>query len=301
MSHQHARAGGSAAGADRRPLALVLLISVSILVVEVVGGLASNSLALLADAGHVLTDITGLVLALGAIRLADRPASGTRTYGWYRAEVLAAGANALLLIGLAAFLLFESYQRLNQPTEVASGLMLGVAIMGAAGNLVSLWLLRTPGQRSLTLRGAYLEVLGDLLASVAVIVAAVVVALTGADIADAVASALIGLLILPRAVSLLRESAEVLLEAVPRGLRMDDVRSHLLGAAGVDDVHDLHAWTITSGQPVISAHVVLAPGADPGRVLDEVCRCLSADFDIEHSTIQLETSDRRRLEETAHP
>ncbi len=301
MSHQHARAGGSAAGADRRPLALVLLISVSILVVEVVGGLASNSLALLADAGHVLTDITGLVLALGAIRLADRPASGTRTYGWYRAEVLAAGANALLLIGLAAFLLFESYQRLNQPTEVASGLMLGVAIMGAAGNLVSLWLLRTAGQRSLTLRGAYLEVLGDLLASVAVIVAAVVVALTGADIADAVASALIGLLILPRAVSLLRESAEVLLEAVPRGLRMDDVRSHLLGAAGVDDVHDLHAWTITSGQPVISAHVVLAPGADPGRVLDEVCRCLSADFDIEHSTIQLETSDRRRLEETAHP
>ncbi len=173
--------------------------------------------------------------------------------------------------------------------------------MGATGNLVSLVLLRAPGRRSLTLRGAYLEVLGDLLASVAVIVAALVVAWTGADTADALASAVIGLLILPRAWSLLRETSEVLLEAVPRGLHMDEVRRHLLEADGVDDVHDLHAWTITSGQPVVSAHVVLRAGADPGRVLDEVCRCLAGDFDIDHSTIQLETSDRRRLEEAGHP
>ena len=292
---------GSAAGADRRPLALVLGIGVGMLVIEVIGGLAANSLALLADAGHVMTDITGIALALGAIRLADRAPTGTRTYGWYRAEVLAAGANALLLIAVAAFLLYESWQRLSHPTDVAGGLMLVVAGLGAAGNLVSLWLLRAPGRRSLTVRGAYLEVLGDLLASVAVIAAALVVAVTGLSTADAVASALIGLLILPRAWSLLRESAEVLLEAVPRGLRLEDVRRHLLAADGVDDVHDLHAWTITSGQPVVSAHVVLRPSADPARVLDEVCRCLSADFDIEHSTIQLETSDRRRLEESAHP
>jgi cobalt-zinc-cadmium efflux system protein len=298
MSHHHR---GSAAGADRRPLALVLAIGIAILVVEVVGGLAANSLALLADAGHVMTDITGIALALGAIRLADRPTTGTRTFGWYRAEVLAAGANALLLIGLAVFLLTESWQRLSQPTEVAGGLMLAVAAMGAAGNLVSLWLLRAPGRRSLTMRGAYLEVLGDLLASVGVIVAALVVAVTGWDTADAIASALIGLLILPRAWSLLRETAEVLLESVPRGLQMDEVRRHLLEADGVGDVHDLHAWTITSGQPVVSAHVVLKPDADPARVLDEVCRCLSTDFDIEHSTIQLETSDRRRLEEATHP
>ncbi len=298
MSHQP---HGSAAGADRRPLAIVLGIGVTILAIEVVGGLVANSLALLADAGHVMTDITGIALALGAIRLADRPPSGTRTYGWYRAEVLAAGANALLLIGLATYLLYESWRRLEQPTEVAGGLMLLVAGLGAAGNLVSLWLLRAPGQRSLTLRGAYLEVLGDLLASVAVIAAALVVAVTGSSTADALASGLIGLLILPRAWSLLRETAEVLLEAVPRGLHLDEVRRHLLEADGVDDVHDLHAWTITSGQPVVSAHVVLGPSADATRVLDEVCRCLSADFDIEHSTIQLETSDRRRLEEAAHP
>jgi cation diffusion facilitator family transporter len=298
MSQHHP---GSAAGADRRPLALVLGVGVGVLVIEVVGGLAANSLSLLADAGHVMTDITGIALALGAIRLADRPTTGTRTFGWYRAEVLAAGANALLLIGLAAFLLYESWQRLSHPTEVAGGLMLAVACLGAGGNLVSLWLLRAPGRRSLTLRGAYLEVLGDLLASVGVIVAALIVAVTGWDAADAVASALIGLLILPRAWSLLRETGEVLLEAVPRGLRMDEVRRHLLEAEGVGDVHDLHAWTITSGQPVVSAHVVLARDADPARVLDEVCRCLSTDFDIEHSTIQLETADRRRLEEATHP
>lgn len=298
MSHVHR---GSAAGADRRPLATVLAIGIGILVIEVVGGLASNSLALLADAGHVMIDVTGLALALGAIRLADRPTTGTRTFGWYRVEVLAAGANALLLIGLAALLLYESWQRLSHPSQVASGLMLAVALLGAGGNLVSLWLLRAPGRRSLTLRGAYLEVLGDLLASIAVIVAALVVAWTGVDAADAVASAVIGLLILPRAWSLLRETSEVLLEAVPRGLHMDEVRRHLLGAEGVEDVHDLHAWTITSGQPVISAHVVLRPGADPARVLDEVCSCLAGDFDIDHSTIQLESSDRRRLEEAGHP
>ena len=150
------------------------------------------------------------------------------------------------------------------------------------------------------MRGAYLEVLGDLLASFAVVAAAVLVWLTGSTAADTIASLVIALLIVPRAWSLLRESLDVLLEATPRGLRLEEVRRHLLGAEGVEDVHDLHAWTITSGQPVISAHVVLEPDADPARVLDEVCRCLSGDFDIDHSTIQLETSDRRRLEETTH-
>ena len=150
------------------------------------------------------------------------------------------------------------------------------------------------------MRGAYLEVLGDLLASVAVVAAAVIVWLTGSTLADTVASLVIAVLIVPRAWSLLRESLDVLLEATPRGLRLEQVREHLLGAEGVEDVHVLHAWTITSGQPVISAHVVLRPEADASRVLDEVCRCLAGDFDIDHSTIQLETSDRRRLEEATH-
>jgi cobalt-zinc-cadmium efflux system protein len=270
-------------------------------VLEVAGAFATGSLALAADAGHVVMDILGVVLALGAIRLADRPASESRTYGWYRAEVLAALVNAVLLLGLVGFLVVEAWARLGHPAEIAGQAMLVVAVLGAGGNLVALWLLRGPGRRSLTMRGAYLEVLGDLLASLAVVVAAVIVGLTGAAFADTLASLVIGVMIVPRAWSLLRESLDVLLEATPRGLALDEVRRHLLDADGVDDVHDLHAWTITSGQPVISAHVVLAPQADPGRVLDEVCRCLAGDFDIDHSTIQLETADRRRLEETTHP
>jgi cobalt-zinc-cadmium efflux system protein len=290
----------STAGADRRPLAQVLVISLGILVLELAGAVVTGSLALLADAGHVLADVVGIALALGAIRLADRPESDERTFGWYRAEVLAAFLNALLLLALVAYLVYEAWSRIGSTAEVASGPMLVVAVVGGAGNLVSVWLLRAPGRRSLTMRGAYLEVASDLLASGAVVVAAIVVGLTGSAAADTVASLVIAALIVPRAWSLLRESLEVLLEGTPRGLRLDDVRQHLLGAEGVDDVHDLHAWTITSGQPVISAHVVLSPRADPARVLDEVCRCLSGDFDLEHSTIQLEAADRRRLEETTH-
>ncbi|MFN8623472.1 MAG: cation diffusion facilitator family transporter [Chloroflexota bacterium] len=299
MSGDHGH-GHSAAYQDRRSLVLVLGIGVAILVVELLGGIAANSLALLADAGHVLTDVAGVALALGAIWIAARPSSDERTYGWYRVEILAAVINAVLLFGVAAYVLLEAWQRWNDPPEVTSGLMLAVALLGGAANLLSMWLLRAPGQRSLNLRGAYLEVLGDFLGSIAVVVAAVVIALTGWTRADALASAAIGLMILPRTWSLLRDAIDVLLEATPKGLRVDQVRGHLLAAEGVADIHDLHAWTITSGQPVVSAHVVLKPGADPARVLDELCRCLSGDFDIEHSTLQLETSDRRRLEEGGH-
>jgi cobalt-zinc-cadmium efflux system protein len=298
---RHRHAHGSAAGADRRSLLAVLAIGIGILALEVAGSIVTGSLALAADAGHVLTDIVGVALALGAIRLADRPATEGRTFGWYRAEVLAALLNALLLLALVGYLLWEAWSRIGSPEQVAAGPMLVIAVVGALGNVVALWLLHGPGTRSLTMRGAYLEVLGDLLASLAVVGAAVIVGLTGATVADTIASLVIAAMIVPRAWSLLRESLDVLLEATPRGLALDEVRRHLLEAEGVDDVHDLHAWTITSGQPVISAHVVLAPTADPGRVLDEVCRCLSGDFDIEHSTIQLETADRRRLEEATHP
>lgn len=290
----------SAAFSDRRSLVIVLGISLAILVIELIGGILANSLALLADAGHVFTDVAGVTLALGAIWIAARPASDRRTFGWYRIEILAAALNAILLFGVAAFVLFEAWQRWNDPPEVTSGLMLAVALLGGAANLVSMWLLRAPGQRSVNLRGAYLEVLGDFLGSVAVVVAAVVIAMTGWTQADAVASAAIGLMILPRTWSLLREAVDVLLEATPKGLRIDHLRTHLLSAEGVADIHDLHAWTITSGQPVVSAHVVLTPGADPARVLDELCRCLGDDFDVEHSTLQLESSDRRRLEEGRH-
>jgi cobalt-zinc-cadmium efflux system protein len=290
----------SAAYRDRRTLVLVLAIGLATLAIELVGGLAANSLALLADAGHVFTDVAGITLALGAIWVASRPASDARTYGWYRAEILAAALNAALLLGVAVFVLVEAWRRLAEPPEVASTLMLTVAVVGAGANLVSLWFLRGPQARSLNMRGAYLEVLGDLLGSVAVIVAAIVIAVTGFTAADAIASAAIGLMILPRTWSLLRDAIDILLEATPKGMDLESVRAHLLRAKGVADIHDLHAWTITSGLPVVSAHIVLEPDAVPAEVLDELCGCLSGDFDVEHSTLQLETIDRRRIEEVSH-
>lgn len=288
MSGDHVH---SAAGRDRRSLVIVLAMSLSILVVEVIGGIAANSLALLADAGHVFTDVAGLLLALGAIWLAGRPASDARTFGWYRAEILAAAINAVILFGVAAFVLYEAWRRLSEPPDIESGLMLAVALVGGVVNLVSLVILRGPQARSLNMRGAYLEVLGDLLGSVAVVVAALVIAVTGFTQADAIASALIGLMILPRTWHLLRDAVDILLEATPKGVDLDEVRRHIMEAPGVVAVHDLHAWTITSGMNVLSAHVVMGPDGNPGGLLDHLSDCLSGDFDIDHSTFQLETPE----------
>jgi cobalt-zinc-cadmium efflux system protein len=296
MAHAH----GSAAAAHRGRLVAVLVLSLAILGVEVVGGIVANSLALLADAGHMLTDVAGVGMALLAIWFAGRSPTNGRTFGYLRLEILAAVANAFLLFGVAAFILVEAWRRLSEPPEIASGLMLAVALVGLAANAVSLFLLRDAQRHSLNMRGAYLEVMGDFAGSGAVIVAAIVIALTGWTTADAVASALIALLILPRTFSLLREATDVLLEATPKGIDMDHVRGHILDAPGVVDCHDLHAWTITSGMNVVSAHVVLAEGADAATALDALCACLSDDFDIEHSTFQLETADRRRFEERSH-
>jgi cobalt-zinc-cadmium efflux system protein len=270
------------------------------LVVEAAGGIASNSLALLADAGHMLADVGGISLALLAIWFAGRPPNDERTFGYLRIEVFAAIANAALLFAIAAFILYEAWQRLSAPPEVATGLMLVIALLGLAVNGVSLFVLRHAQRRSLNMRGAYLEVLGDFAGSAAVIAAALVIATTGWAQADIVASVAIALLILPRTVGLLREATDVLLEATPKGVDMDHVRRHILDAPGVVGCHDLHAWTITSGMNVVSAHVILAEGADPAVTLDALCVCLSDDFDIEHSTFQLETADRRRFEERSH-
>jgi len=296
MSHWHR----SAAEANRGRLAAVLLLSLAVLGIEAVGGIAANSLALLADAGHMLTDVAGLGLALLAIWFAGRPATSGRTFGSLRIEILAAGVNAVVLFGVAVVVLAGAWRRLAEPPEIASGLMLGVALLGLTANAASLFLLRDAQRTSLNMRGAYLEVMGDFAGSAAVIVAALVIVVTGWTQADAVASALIGLLILPRTVRLLRDATDILLEATPKGIDMDRVRRHILEAPGVVDCHDLHAWTITSGMNVLSAHVVLGAGADPAVTLDALCACLSDDFDIEHSTFQLETADRRRLEEASH-
>ncbi|HEU5484337.1 MAG TPA: cation diffusion facilitator family transporter [Microlunatus sp.] len=287
--HDHS---GTATGRHRRRLVAVLGVNAAVLVLQVVGGIASGSLALLADAGHMLTDSTGLVIALVAATLAARPATSSRTFGLQRVEILAALTNGLLLVGVAVWVLIRAVDRWQQPEHVNSYLMLTVAVIGAVANTVGLLILRGGRNESLNLRGAYLEVLGDLMGSLAVIVAAVIIALTGWTRADSVASLVIVVLILPRAWSLLRDVVDVLLEATPKGVDLETVREHIREVPGVVDVHDLHAWTITSGVPVLSAHVVVDDAClaedRSGQVLDRLGECLGDHFDVEHCTFQLE-------------
>lgn len=292
---------GSAGAAGARRLGLVLVLVLGYLGVEVVAGVLTNSLALLADAGHMLTDAAGIGLALLAIWFAQRPATPEKSFGYYRVEIFAAIANAIILLGVAAYILYEAIQRLAAPPHVIGPPMLVVAVFGLVVNLLSVRLLHGGARSSLNLRGAYLEVLGDLLGSVAVIVAGVVILVTGWTPIDPIASVVIAGLILPRTWTLLREAVDILLQATPRGVQLEEVRQHVLRARGVADIHDLHAWTLTSGQNVVSLHAVMEPDADPAAVLDELCACLTDDFDMEHSTIQLETIDRRRLEHRGHP
>lgn len=291
---------GSSAAAYRQPLRMVLAISAAVVVVELVVGIASGSLALLADAGHAFADVVGTSLALASIWFGSRPATGRRTFGFYRTEIFAAVFNALLLFTIAVVLLVESVQRFIDAPLVSTGPVL----MASAGALLAqatcAWLLRSGQRESLTLRGAYLEVLGDALGSAAVLVSALVITFTGFRQADAVASAFIGLLILPRTVALLRDAMDVLLEATPKDVDLEDVRGHILEAPGVRSVHDLHVWTITSGRNVVSAHVLIDPQARHADVLDGLCRCLATQFDIDHSTFQLETEDRTPHEADAH-
>ena len=303
-AHDHGVRTTTAAGEHRARLAVVLGINVAILVAEIVGGLLSGSLVLIADAGHMATDTAGLGLSLLAIWVAARPSSPTRTFGFQRAEILAASVNAVLLGAVSLFILVEGVQRLFTAPQVATGLMLMFGAAAVVGNAASLLLLRAGQEESLTVRGAFLEVLSDLLGAGAVIVAALVVRFTGLLRADAVASIGIGLMILPRTWKLLREAFDVLLEATPRGVNLADVRVHMGRTPGVIDVHDLHAWTITSGLPVLSAHVVveescLRDGSAP-KVLDRLQDCLSGHFDVDHCTFQLEPAGHAEHEGAGH-
>jgi cobalt-zinc-cadmium efflux system protein len=276
----------------RRRLVVVLAITASIVVVQIIGGIVADSLALLADAGHMFTDFAGVLLALIAVTFAARPATPERTFGYYRVEILAAVANAMLLIAVAVFIFWQAWLRWSEPPDVAGWLMLGVAVLGLVASIIALAVLRGGARESLTIRGAYLEVLGDTLGSLAVIVAALVIAITGWVRADVIASVVVALMILPRTWSLLREAIDVLLEATPRGVDMSEVRRHILEVDGVLDAHDLHVWTITSGLPVVSVHVVVDDAVlnDQGgaRVLDRLGQCLGEHFDVEHCTFQLE-------------
>jgi cobalt-zinc-cadmium efflux system protein len=294
----------TATNAHRKRLLVVLVITFVVLIAEVIGGLVAGSLALLADAGHMLTDSTGLIMALIAAALATRAATARRTFGLQRAEVLAALANALLLVGVAVWVLIMAVERLRNPAEIRSGLMLAVAVVGVLANLAGLLVLRPAQSTSLNMRGAYLEVFGDLVGSLAVIIAAVLILITGWTSFDAIASLAIVVLIIPRAWSLLREVVDVLLEATPHGVDLEEVRDHIRRVRGVVDVHDLHAWTITSGVPVLSAHVIvdhacISEGRS-GEVLDRLGECLGGHFDVSHCTFQLEPVGHQEHEAAHH-
>lgn len=301
--HEHSHA--LPAAGHRKPLAIVLGISGTILIVEVIGAYVSGSLALLADAGHMLTDVAGLSLALVAAMLAARPATDARTWGYRRAEVLAAAAQAAVLLAVGGFILIEGVKRLFEPPDVASGAMVVFGIVGLLGNAVSILILTRISSDNLNTRAAMLEVINDALGSVAVLVAAAVIALTGWHRADAIASLLIGVMILPRTWKLLRETVDVLLEATPKGVDLAHVRAHILDVPHVQAVHDMHASMVATDLPVLSAHVVVDDecfhdGHIP-RLLDELQRCLAGHFDVEHSTFQFEPTSHADHEHAAHP
>ena len=286
----------SAAGRNKRQLTIALVLTAGYLAVEVVGGLVTGSLALLADAAHMLTDVGGLALALFAIRFAERPATPERTYGFYRAEILAAVANAVVLILISLYILYEAYERFRDPPAVESLGMLGVASVGLVVNVIGILLLRRGSTESLNLKGAYFEVVSDLASSLGVIAAGLIIWGTGWYYADPLFSAAIGLFILPRTWSLLREAVGILLEGTPSDVNLASLREAISNAAGVAGVHDLHVWSLTSGLNAMSAHVVRSSGASHDDVLRTVQALVTSDFSISHTTIQVEAAGHRERE-----
>ena len=286
----------SAGEANQGRLAAVLALTSLFLIAEVVGGILSRSLALLADAGHMLTDVAGVGLALLAIRFAARPATPERTYGFHRAEILAALANGVVLIGISVFILYEAYKRFLEPPAVAGGWMLAIAALGLVVNLAAMWLLRAGSSQSLNVKGAYLEVLSDALSSLGVIVAAGVIWTTGWYYADPLVSVGIGLFILPRTWRLLKEATGVLLEGTPSEINLGAVRAAVEAVPGVSGVHDLHVWTLTSGVNAMSLHVVLSEGSVLDEVLTAVHAKVRSEFAIAHVTVQVEPIGWERLE-----
>lgn len=299
MGQGHSHAIGRAG--DRARLRLALAITVVVLAIELVGAWIADSLALLADAGHMATDALALVLALGASYVATRPAGARSTFGWHRAEILAALLNALVLIVVCGYLIYAGVTRLAEPQTVRAGPMVAFALVGLLANAISLSILNRSETGSLNLRGAATEVFADLLGSVLAVVAGVVIAFTGYYRADAIASLVIAAMIVPRAVVLIRDASVVLLEIAPPDLDLDDVRCHLIEVPGVIDIHDLHAWTITSGLPSLSAHVTVTEEAlaerGVGGILDELCECTREHFHIDHATFQVEPVSHRDHED----
>ncbi|AUI52870.1 cation diffusion facilitator family transporter [Arthrobacter crystallopoietes] len=300
--HDH----GALARGRRSKLAVVFALTATVMVAEIIGALVSGSLALLADAGHMFTDSAGLLIALLAATLALKPATGKRTWGYKRVEIIAAAGQAALLLAVGGFILYEGIRRLIDPPEVESGAMLWFGIIGLAGNLIGLIILAADRRSNLNMKAAFLEVLNDALVSAAVIISAIIIAATGWTRADAIVSLLIGALIIPRTLVLLRDTIDVLMESAPRGLDLDQVRRSLLALPHVIDVHDLHASRVDSDTPVLSAHVTVRDSCLTAEhmaiVLADLQTCVADDFavSIEHSTFQIEPASHRGSETISH-
>jgi cobalt-zinc-cadmium efflux system protein len=285
MHHDHRE---TAAGRSRRRLVGVLVLTGAFVFVEIAGAIWTGSLALAADAGHMLTDVGGLALALFAVWIAARPPTPAKTFGYYRVEILAALVNALVLLLIAGVILIEAYRRVLAPTAILGGPMLVIAALGLGVNVFSAWLLRAGAAASLNVRAAYLEVLADAMASVGVMIAALVVTLSGWTLVDPLTSAAIAMFIVPRTWRLLTQAVNVLLEGTPAHLRLEEIGAAMTRVAGVRRIHDLHVWTLTSGRDAMSAHVVVDDLAQSERLLDELHAVLHARFGIDHTTIQLD-------------
>jgi cobalt-zinc-cadmium efflux system protein len=308
--HRHAHDSGSGhahgldADADRRYLLATLGLLAAFMVAEVIVALASGSLALLSDAGHMLSDVGAIGAALWAMRLAARPAAGAWTFGWKRAEILSAAANGITLLVIAGIVAAEAIGRLIHPPRVDGGPVVAVAAAGIVVNIAAAWVLARASRSSLNVQGAFRHVLTDLYGFVGTVVAGIVILATGWTRADAVASLVVVALMLKAAWELLTASGRILLEAAPATMDLDDVRAHLLATEHVRDLHDLHAWTVTSSLPALSAHIVVddacfTEGCVP-RLLDQLQACLAGHFDVEHSTFQLEAAAHASHEPGTH-
>jgi cobalt-zinc-cadmium efflux system protein len=298
VSHEHAHKQdhGDFASLRRKntsALISVVCLSAGFMVIELLAGIYSGSLALIADSGHMLSDVAGVILALLAIWFASRPASTGMTYGYYRTEILAAFINGVLLLAVSGFILWEAYRRISSPTEILTTPVLITAIAGLVVNVISAKILAGGSKESLNLKGAYLEVLSDLLASGAVIISTLIIMFTGWRIIDPIISAFIGVMILPRTWLLLRECVEILLEGAPSHINLQKLQEELLAVPGVHAVHDLHVWTITSGKYSMSCHVLLKPNASPEIVLSLINETLRDKFDLNHTTVQVEVAECR--------
>ena len=303
LLHRHHHKGGARhshgrAARSRRRLSIVLVLTALYMLAEAVGGWMTGSLALLADAGHMLTDVAALALALIAVWFGSRPATPSKTFGYYRLEILAALINGVALVLISLLIFYEAYQRWAEPPQVRSGLMMLVATGGLVVNLVCAWLLHGDHKDDLNMRGARLHIIGDALGSVGAIVAGMLMWLYGWYVADPLFSCLIGLLIIWSSWHLIREATNVLLEGTPAHINLAAVEDVILQTDGVEDVHDLHIWTITSGREALSAHVIHAESISQVEVLKELRTKLSDRFGVDHLTIQLETQDSE--DETFH-